>query len=72
MKSRKRLVLGVNDVALVVRGSGELDLILPDRAEDEAVSPDQFALISFANSFQNERVRKLLEKIWKSEEAERS
>jgi len=55
--------LGSHDAAFVLRADGELELIVPRRADDERVPEDEVALIAFATKFRDERLRELLSEL---------
>jgi hypothetical protein len=67
----RRVTLGPNDMAIVLREDGDLELVVPDRGDDEDVPGDQFALMAFADAFNDSRLRNLLGQIWEETERRR-
>jgi hypothetical protein len=60
LKAPTQLDLGSQDAAFVIRKGGGLELILPQREDDESMPEDEVMLTAFAAKFRDERVRALL------------
>jgi hypothetical protein len=68
-KTPTHVELGVNDVAFIIRGKTKLELLVPHADSKKKLSSDQVALVTFAISFYDERLRDLLGQIFEERRA---